>query len=70
MKKGNLIIAYLYTFTREETFSIMMIQHNSAQSTSGLAVSPERGFALSNIHNFWAEQTEARTVQCSHIASY
>lgn len=30
----------------------------------------KRGFALSNIHNFWAEQTEARTVQCSHIASY
>lgn len=53
-------------FTREETFSIMMRQHNSAQSTSvtcGIAVTPGRGFALSNIHNFWAEQIKASRVQ-------
>lgn len=65
-KRKSFIIAYLYIFTREETFSIMMIQHNSAQSTSvtcSIAVTPERGYALSNIHNFLAEQIKASRVQ-------
>lgn len=65
-KRKYFIIAYLYAFTREEIFPMMMIQHNSAQSTSvtcSTAVTPERGYALSNIHNFWAEQIKASRMQ-------
>lgn len=63
-KRKSFMIAYLSTFTREETFLMMMIQHNSAQSTSvTCSITPERGCALSNIHNFWAEQIKASREQ-------
>lgn len=44
-KRKSFIIAYLYTFIREETFSIMMIQHNSEQLHQWLAAlqSHQRG---------------------------